>query len=385
MKKKDKKQDKKRQFFIYGYYGFKNTGDDAMLYALLHEINNIFPHDVFVVYSGTKSLAIPPETEKKVKIIKPYALFFEIPRSSFFVIGGGTSIFDYTKNKLFNIFVILLYFEMLVLAKIYCKKMFYLCIGVGSVSSRFGQYLIKKMYGMADYITVRDRMSLQLLKEMHIKSKVKLSFDLATFLQIPSAITKNHHEGRILGISILPFFRNYQNNKKKDLALVNNIEKALHIWLEEHPENMIHLFPFQGKSKKSSANDVEITELLYKKLNTSNRVKMITYDPNPLITLSKIVNCDAFLCMRYHSSLFAYLAKKPFIMIDYSTKCKAFADDIKLPKNSIISINEILNGKLSTYIEELLKNPHRFFAQIQPEHIKKRLILFDEEMLEALA
>jgi len=385
MRKKDKSQYKKRQFFIYGYYGFKNTGDDAMLYALLHEINKIFPHDVFVVYSGTKSLVTPPETENKVKIIKPYALFFEIPRSSFFIIGGGTSIFDYTKNKLFNLFVILLYFEMLFLAKIYCKKMLYLCIGVGSVSSRLGQYLIKKMYGMADYITVRDSMSLQLLKEMKIKSKVKLSFDLASFLNIPLDKQKNLHEGRVLGVSILPFFQNYQNDKQKDLAMVNNIEKALRIWLEEHSENMIHLFPFQGKSEKSISNDADITQLLYKKLSSSNRVNIITYNPNPLVALSKIADCDAFLGMRYHSSLFAYLAKKPFILIDYSSKCKAFANDIKLPKNSIISINEILNGKLSSYIEELLKNPQNFFAQIPPEQIKKRLVLFNEEILEALA
>ena len=98
----------------------------------------------------------------------------------------------------------------------------------------------------------------------------------------------------------------------------------------------------------------------------------------------KIKNCDAFLGMRYHSSLFAYLANKPFIMIDYSSKCKAFANDIKLPKNSIISINDILKGRLGTYIEELLKNPHMFFAQIPPEKIKKRLVLFDEEILKAL-
>jgi polysaccharide pyruvyl transferase WcaK-like protein len=355
-----------------------------MLYALLHEINKLFPNDIFVVYSGSKSITIPPETEKKVKFIKPYALFFEIPRSSFFIIGGGTSIFDYTKNKLFNIFVILLYFEMLILAKIFCKKMLYLSIGVGSVSSRFGQYLIKKMYGLADYITVRDSRSLQLLRDMNIEDKIKLSFDLAAFLQVPTDKHNTHNVKRVLGVSILPFYQKYHNNKKKDLAIVNNIETALRIWLEEHPDNMVHLFSFQGKSE-NSINDVEITDCLYKKLLSSNRVKMISYNPDPLETLLEIEKCDAFLGMRYHSLLFAYLVKKPFVMIDYSSKCKAFAEDINLPDSSIISINEVLNEKLGTYIEDLLKNPNKLFAQIPPEEIKKRLVLFDEEILEEFA
>jgi len=147
MIKKDIANNKKRQFFIYGYLGFKNTGDETMLYALLHEINKYFPNDVFVVWS------IKPDV---------ITMLTELHRSSFFIITGGTSIFDYTKNKFLNILGLLFYFKKLLFAKICCKKLLFLSIGVSPISSRLGRYIAKKMYETADYITVRDSLSLKL-------------------------------------------------------------------------------------------------------------------------------------------------------------------------------------------------------------------------------
>lgn len=33
-----------QEFLLFGYYGWKNTGDDVILYALLNEINFLFPN-----------------------------------------------------------------------------------------------------------------------------------------------------------------------------------------------------------------------------------------------------------------------------------------------------------------------------------------------------
>jgi len=388
MIKKDTIQDKKRQFFIYGYYGYKNAGDDAMLYALLNEINKHFPNDVFVVCSATESIEIPLEMRKKVKIVKPKipTFLFELKRSSFFIVGGGTFIFDYSKSKLINISNLLIYYlRILLFAKMCCKKIIFLSIGVGDISTRLGRYIGKKIYETTDYITVRDSLSLQLLNEMHIKNKVKLSFDLAAFLPTFSSKTKFQHDGKIIGVSILPFYLFFRDNNKNDIIMVDNIAKSLEIWLGENTKNTVYLFPLQGKQERSSRNDEDITKLLYERLKHPGRVKLFSYHPDPRRIISEMEKCDAILGMRYHASLFACLTKKPLIMIDYSIKCTALAKDFQIPKNATISPNEILEGKLDIYIKNLLKNPEDFLSKIPAELLQKRNFLFDEEMLEALS
>ncbi|UCH72264.1 MAG: polysaccharide pyruvyl transferase family protein [Thermoplasmatales archaeon] len=379
--------DNKRQFFIHGYLGFKNTGDEAMLYALLHKINEYFPKDIFVISSKSKSIAIPKNMQNRVKIIKidMKTRLIELHRSSFFIITGGTSIFDYTKSRFLNILGLLLYFRLLLLAKICCKKLLFLSIGVSPISSRFGNYIAKKMYETADYITVRDKQSLKLLKDMHVKTKVKLSFDLSAFLPIPSSKKIDKKNENVLGVSILPYYLAYRNNRKKDMIFLDNIANALQIWLKKNKNNKVHLFTFQGKHGKSILNDEDITKELYKKLNYSNSVKLFPYQPNPIKIISEMEKCNAILGMRYHASLFACFIKKPLIMINYQTKCISLAEDFNLQDNAIISPEQILNGKLDGYIEKLLKNPKDFIARSSLESLQKRNFLFDDEMLKAIS
>jgi len=220
---------------------------------------------------------------------------------------------------------------------------------------------------------------------MNVKNKIKLSFDLSAFLPIPFSKTGNQNNGKILGVSILPYYWVYQSNRKRDIAMINNITRALQIWLEENMNNAIHLFPFQGKHGKSLQNDEDITNLLYKKLQCSNRVKLFPYQPDPIKTISEMVKCDAVLGMRYHASMFACFVKKPLIMINYQTKCTSLARDFQLSKNAIISPDKILDGTLDRHIKNLLKNPEEFIAKRSLESLQKRNFLFDGEMLESLS
>ena len=59
----------KRQFFIFGYYGWKNIGDGAMLYALLQGLHVLAPKARFSVLSAAPVI-IPPQTEGKTKFVK---------------------------------------------------------------------------------------------------------------------------------------------------------------------------------------------------------------------------------------------------------------------------------------------------------------------------
>lgn len=353
----------REKIFIIGYYGWNNTGDDAMLYSLLQNLNEYYDDVEFSILS--RSSLITPPLKNEARIIssdRPVMAFWEIINSSIFILGGGTHLYDYGKKK--N--RILRLSQMLVLvtiAKIFRKKIYLLGIGVESPTTTWGKHLIKNICKLADKITLRDSFSYSVLNEMGLKDNIIRSFDLAALLPYPSSYNKTNvlNEKRVLGISILPFYEIYYNNKEKDELLISNLAKDLDEWLRNEPEGMIYLFIFKGESKD---DDARITNMLQKQLEQSKRVKLIDYDPHPVEMLHKIAQCSAFIGMRYHSCLFAYLAGIPMIIIDYAEKNRSLAYDIGLNGNAIISLDSVLNGKFSTFLTNLQTDPNQFRATL---------------------
>ena len=370
MQKFRRSEDKiKRQFFVFGYYGWNNTGDDAMIYALLRKLHILDASITFTIYSQ-KPITVPSEVRDLVKFVsESKKVLREIKRSSAFIMGGGTIMYDYGYNmNLLNVKRLLINLKILLLiiwAKLCKNKVYLLGIDVGSVTTFFGKFILKQIYRLSTFISVRDNLSYTVFNELGGGNKVLLAFDLATLLPLP--MTKRTKEN-ILGISILPFFEIYHGDKEKDRLFVHEIAKGLNQWLKRDPRNRIYLFVFKGKSK---ADDVLITEMLRKQLNPSERVKLIPYNPDPVETLSKVAQSDAFVGMRYHSCMFAYLTDTPLLIINYFQKCQALAEDIGLPKHAVISLEEILNGQFEKYLEKMQEHPDDFVATLPVDMAKQ--------------
>ena len=363
---------RQQQIFIFGNYGVKNTGDDAMIYVLLRELHALYPNATFAISSHT-SFTVPQETKNAVKFVKPVpqTIFREIMHSSIFIQGGGTHIYDYG-NKIKRLARMSEKLIMQIWAKLFCKRIYLLNTGVEPLSTTWSKFLTKQMCRLADFISVRDKLSYEVLEGIGLRDKVTLSFDLTALLQPVSSSDKflvNKMNTKILGISILPFFEIYHGDKKKDRLFVNEIAKGLNQWLKQDCQNMIYLFVFTGKSK---ATDVFITEMLQKQLNPSGQVRLIPYDPDPRRTLSRFAQCHAFVGMRYHSCVFAYLTNIPLLIINYFQKCQSLATDIGLTKHAVISLEEILNGQFEKYLKNLQEHPDDFVATLPINMAKQK-------------
>ena len=358
--------------FIFGYCGWKNTGEDAMIYGLLRELHTLYPTATFAILAQT-AITVPQETKNLVKFVRPapQTIFQEIMHSSIFIMSGGTHISDYG-DRIVRLKIMSAIFIMLIWAKLFCKRIYLISIGVGPLSTTWGRLLSKQIHRLADFISVRDKLSYEILEEMGLKNKVTSSFDLAALLQPLStkdnSLVKKRNM-KILGISILPFFEMYHSDKEKDLLFVHEIAKGLNQWLKRDPQTQVYLFVFKDKLKYS---DVLFTELLQKQLEPSERVKFIPYNPNPVLILSQVAQCDAFIGMRYHSSVFAYLTNTPLLIINYFQKCQALAEDIGLPKHAVVSLENVLNGQFETYLKNLQEHPDDFVAALPVDMAKQK-------------
>lgn len=359
----------KIRVFIFGHYGEFNVGDDAMIYVLLHELNIKYPYADFSILSP-REIYIPSDMLGKVRFVKPHVMdvFSEIRKSSIFIMGGGTQIYDYGKRlerltTLFKILIIIFW------AKIFCEKIYFFNIGLEPFSTNLRKILANCICRLSDFITVRDNKSYEIITDMKIK-RVKISFDLAVLLDYK--IVKKSNDFNVLGVSILPFFELYHGKKEKDLLFIDEMAYILTNWVKSNNKNRISLFVFNGSLR---TNDFEITKLLKDKISSS-RVEIVSYDSNPQKILNSVNSCDFFIGMKYHSCLFAYMTNTPLLVISYFHKCKYLAEEIKLPDKSILTMEDVLNGSLKYYLNDFINNSEDYLAQLSLNEAKKRAKLF---------
>lgn len=374
----------KRQIFLYGHYGYSNIGDDSMAYVLIRYLANRFPNCIIAILSN-RPIYIPKEAIHSVKYVplKPFSIIIEIMRSSLFVLGGGTHFFDFWINKKY-LNVGLERFLLFLLAKVSCKSVIYVGIGIEPHYTMIGKVITWMTLLLADQISLRDILSYDIYKEMFPKKEPIRSFDLATLL-LSDRIAKPKHldsKPKTLGISILPYFKIYKNDHYRDLILIDKISEALIKWLKQDENNNICIYVFKGSSND---DDVQISELLFNKLNQANKVSLIPYNYNPEAALQSVSKCSAFIGMRYHACLFAYILGIPLIVVDYFLKCRALAQDIGLSEMGIISIEDILKGKLSHNLEKLDEDPNMHIGTLSLDSasilVKLGLNVFDKVYL----
>lgn len=362
---------KKSQFFLLGGYGCENAGDDALLYTLLQEVHRIDPDINFAILSGGYDIVFPSQVSKKVKFVRLpslknpslLAVLREIANSSTIIIGGGSQMFDYGRVR-DRILVFSMLLGLGLYSKLLGKKIYFLSIGLGPISTRWGRFLSKTICRLADYITVREKTSYNTLLGWGFTDKVSLAFDLAALMERrPESVgIPGGNHGRVLGISIASGYEIYYSDRAKDLSLVDEIAKAVKAQIRENPRLEVWLFMFQGEAKYSQ--DTVITRRLQEQLQVPQQVKFIPYNPDPREMLALVARCSAFIGMKHHASVFAYLGNVPQLIIDCHPKCRAFGQEIGLPEAAILSMQDILDGRLGERLKDLLEHPEDFQATL---------------------
>ena len=148
---------------ILGYYGFKNSGDDALLHAMITSLREINPDIKINVLSYT-----PRETAKlyKVTSISRYNLIKThraIKNSELFILGGGSLIQDITSTKS------LIYYLWMTNRAIRMKTPVMLYAnGIGPVNKPKNRKRVRKTLNRVNFITLRDSNSFNELKKLGV-------------------------------------------------------------------------------------------------------------------------------------------------------------------------------------------------------------------------
>lgn len=369
--------DKNRPFdvMISGYYGYKNTGDDSLLYAMIKSLTEEKKHIDITVLS-----AKPAETGRLygVRSINRFNAFKVLRcmrRTKLLISGGGSLMQDVTSTK-----SLLYYLAVIRAAKRAGMRVMVYASGIGPINNKNNRRFARKVLNGVDLITLREPASFDELKALKVeRPPVFVTTDPAFSLEkaddsaIEEIFEKEGIEknGGYFIVSIRPW-------KRIDKAFYTKLA-ALCDYISEKYSLTALFVPMQCPS------DVEANHLVAKNMKNGYGMIKSGYPAQQLLGI--ISGAKLVIGMRLHVLIYAASAQVPFFGISYDTKVDSMISylgqhykegtesiDVERMKNGI---DEIM-GKYDD-IKEKIKDKTDFMRESAKTDAKYAVRLLENE------
>ncbi len=340
------------KILLAGYYGFNNIGDEAILEMFLKILEKKVDKKNIRILT-----ADPDKTEKKfnIKGIDRYSFVKvnkAIKEADVVLVGGGSLLQDVTSKKSIYYYLYIIY-----ISKLLNKKIALLSQGIGPINGKINKIVASKVLKKVDYISVRDKNSLEELRKIGLDKKdIMLAAD-----------------------PVINYKSNFKSKNKNRI----NIGFSLREWQESNIINLINRLISSFDEKKYEFTfipfhydeDVRILE----NVNCNGRNCNIIRDRKRIDEVYEIIsNLDLMVGVRLHSLIFAAAAKIPVIGISYDPKVENFLKSIG--EKNIFHINDINEKELYNEIIHKLESKNLDILKIEELKVteKNNINIIDE-------
>ncbi|WP_170008281.1 polysaccharide pyruvyl transferase CsaB [Bacillus fonticola] len=345
------------KFVISGFYGLGNTGDEAILEAIVDNLRDTFDHPDITVFSlspketaqthGVKTVyrAWRRENKEKVKAL----------READVLISGGGGLLQDTYPTKFLFGPLPYYLLIVLLAKICGTKVMFFSQGIGPVNSRWGKFLMWLLANRADLITVRDQHSKDLLHKLRVrKPETVVTADIVFAFQpkpddaCMKSLPLDGHEKKV-AVSIRPWFQEQRHYIE--------LAKALDTLIETEQITPIFV-PMEGH------HDVKASRFVLDRMKHSDRCHLLGPDFTPNQYYQAIASCEMTIGLRLHSLIFSTLAGVPHVGISYDRKVESLLKRSGMwPFSS--TIEEVSATKVVENVQQILHDRETYSHQVQ--------------------
>jgi len=333
---------------ISGYYGFNNTGDEAILKSMVRAFKEKMHQIRIVVLSHN-----PLQTSQTYQVEAINRLhLIDIMRclrdTDLFISGGGGLLQDLTGKG----WSILYYLGLMLIAKIVKVPVMIYAQGIGPVNKQINKKLIKWILNKVDLIAVRDNPSKELLENLGVvKPSIYVNSDPVFLLKKKNInhvidnypyIQKliNSDDRPLIGVSV----REYKSNGSDSKRIFAQVADYL---IENYKAKIIFI-PFQFDE------DVYISEEILSLMKNQAEVLKIKLEPEELLSI--LSRLSLVVGMRLHSIIFSSMANIPFIAFNYDPKVRYFVEDLGLSE-LLLEIDENISLKnIKEKIEYIREN-----------------------------
>jgi len=310
------------KIMISGYYGFNNTGDEAILKSMVGAFKEKIPQIKIVVLSHNPLQTSQTYQVKAINRLHLIDIIRCLRDTNLFISGGGGLLQDSTGKG----WSILYYLGLILVAKIIKVPVMIYAQGIGPINKKINKLLIKWILNKVDIITLRDNPSKKLLNNLRVSSpsiyvnsdpvfllkKKNINHIIDNYPYIQELINSDNRF--LVGVS----FREYKSNGSDSKRI---FAQAADYLIENYKAKIIFL-PFKFDE------DVHISEKILSLMKNQADVLKIKLEPEEL--LSVLSRLYLVVGVRLHSIIFSSMANIPFIAFNYDPKVKYFVEDLGL-------------------------------------------------------
>ncbi|QHT63467.1 polysaccharide pyruvyl transferase CsaB [Paenibacillus lycopersici] len=319
-----------RRVVLSGYYGFRNSGDEAVLksilFALAEEGKRQGVTIVPVVLSGDPSWTTEMYGVEAVHRMKLGEVVRALRGSHGLISGGGSLLQDATGAA-----TIPYYTGVIKLAQLLRKPTFIYAQGIGPVNRRWMDPLIRGVMRRSAYLSVRDAESAELLGRMGVpRDRIEVVPDPVMALPLPAAqpLAGGAAAPAAAGGAVPPLppvvgvsLRHW----RKDGADLARAAAALGA-LARSRAVRLRFLPFHTPS------DAEASRRVMEQLGDlgESTAEIASPGDDPQAMLLEVSRCDALFGMRLHALIYAANLSVPLVGLSYDPKIDQFLNRLGL-------------------------------------------------------
>lgn len=325
---------------ISGYYGFGNSGDEAVLHAILQSLRE--QADAVGIRIRPVVLSIDPSATERmhgvraVHRMKLRDMFRVLKESDGLVSGGGSLLQDLTGMR-----TIPYYLGVIKLAQWLGKPTFIYAQGMGPIRNRMYYPMIRGVFRRCAYISMRDEESVQLLRDIGLRDmRIDVAADPVMGLRLPAADDAGAlsagaadrsaagggpaecggaADSPLIGVAAREW-----HHERRDL---NQLADALRLVMERRPNARLRFLPFHPPKDEAAAR------YIMKRLGDefAERVSMCPGSDDPKRMFDEVGRCSLLIGMRLHSLIYAAALRIPMVGISYDPKIDYFLRRLQMP------------------------------------------------------
>jgi len=296
---------------ISGYYGYGNTGDEAILTALTDELRRRYPDVQLTVLSADPEATARQHGVEAIPRWSLPAIWRALRGADLLISGGGGLIQDATSHL-----SPLYYLTILRLARLAGTPYMIFAQGLGPLRCRLSRWATARCFHWAAAITVRDEPSAQLLSELGVTAPpVEVTADPALLLK-PCSPHRTDELLREFGLSESTGLIGIALRSWAGFDVVRPAA-ALIRHLHQSQAGRVLLIPFQPEEDLNLAWRVAI--------EAAAPAAILDQPLAPQELLGLVSRLDLLVSMRLHGLIFAASAQVPAIALSYDPKVETFA------------------------------------------------------------
>lgn len=348
-----------KSILMSGYYGFDNSGDDAILKAIIKDIKESDENIDIVVLSKD-----PEKTENMygVKAVNRFQfkeVFGAVKSTSLLISGGGSLLQDVTSTR-----SLIYYLAIMTLTKLLGKPVMVYANGIGPIDKKINRILTKLILNRVDLITLRDDDSKEYLKSMGVNNKNIVVTADPVFTLEPVSINRTKEILKKEGIPLEESYIGISIRKwKNDARLIEIMSKTIDYIVDRYNTKVI-LIPMHYPE------DLNISLKVMEEVKTKDC--FVLRDRYNVEEIMGVINkLDLIVAMRLHSLIYAATQEVPIVGLSYDPKVEGILSSLGMKNMCHVDDLEY---------EELIENIN--FVWEMKEELKNRLKIQDKELKE---